>query len=333
MDSLISHIFDAVPDGIYVVDKNHRIAWVNTRLEELLEKKRGDLLGLACRSFLCAQLGEEACENCFDRLDGGQPVESRTIVLKDGRGRQRHFILSARPYRESDGRVTAVIKYLREVTELTAVRTALEEQLLKSRSVLGKTVHSLALAIESRDPYTSGHQQKVSRLSRSIAQKMRPEDRHWVEGVRVAAQLHDAGKIRVPAEILSTPRRLLPEEFTIIKLHPEIGCAILSSIDFNFPFSIVETILQHHERLDGSGYPHGLSGDQIIREARIIAVADVVEAMANHRPYRPGLGIQSALREIDTYAGIRYDPRVVELCLDLIGSGEFTFQEPAPLII
>jgi PAS domain S-box-containing protein len=332
VDELASHIFDAVPDGIFVVDRARRIAWVNARLEELLEKSRGELLGLACTTFLCTQLGEGACEACFERLDSGRPVESRTIVLKDGRGRLRHFILSAKPYREKNGRVTAVIKYLREVTELTAVRTALEEQLLKSRAVLGKTVHSLALAIESRDPYTSGHQQKVSRLSRCIAQKLRPEDRQWVEGVRVAAQLHDTGKIRVPAEILSTPRRLLAEELDIIKLHPEIGQRILSSIDFTFSFSIVETILQHHERLDGSGYPRGLSGEEITPEARIIAVADVVEAMANHRPYRPAVGIQSALREIETHAGVRYDPRAVEVCLDLITGGSFVFQEPGSLM-
>lgn len=315
-----------------MVNRDRKIAWVNARLEELLGTSRNKLLGLPCTSFLCGHLGKKACQRCFERLDCGHSVENMTVVLKNGEGSRRHFLLSARPFRQTGDGVTAVVKYLRDVTELVTVRTELEEQLLQSRSVLGKIVHSLALAIESRDPYTSGHQQKVSRLSRCLAQKLRPGERHWVEGVRIAAQLHDAGKIRVPAEILSTPRKLLREEYDIIKLHSEIGYKILRSIDFNSPFSIADTIFQHHERLDGTGYPRGLSGGQVSFEARIIAVADVVEAMANHRPYRPAVGLQCALEEIETYAGIKYDPQVVEWCLKMIRSGDFAFQEPGLLM-
>jgi HD-GYP domain-containing protein (c-di-GMP phosphodiesterase class II) len=135
-------------------------------------------------------------------------------------------------------------------------------------------------------PYTAGHQRNVSQLVRQIAQTIKPEDRHWAEGLRVTAQLHDIGKICVPAEILANPRVLKKEEFELIKLHSAVGYGILGNIDFGFGFSISDAILQHHEGLNGDGYPTGLSGDEILLETKILAVADVIEAMINHRPYR-----------------------------------------------
>ncbi|HUT66453.1 MAG TPA: HD domain-containing phosphohydrolase, partial [Spirochaetota bacterium] len=166
-----------------------------------------------------------------------------------------------------------------------------------------------------------------SQLVRKIAQAMKPRDRKWIEGIRVSAQLHDIGKICVPAEILSHPGKLGREQFELIKLHSETGYKILSNIEFTFGFPFTNAILQHHERLDGTGYPNGLSGSEIILEARILAVADVMEAMVNHRPYRAGLGITCALDEITKNAGSKYDQAVVESCRGIFLEDKFEFRE------
>ncbi|MBS1190799.1 MAG: putative domain HDIG-containing protein [Rhodocyclaceae bacterium] len=182
-------------------------------------------------------------------------------------------------------------------------------------NALTQVVAVLARAIECRDPYTDGHQKRVSALAEAVAEAMGlpPEQ---VVGIRVGAAIHDIGKIRVPTEFLSMPRRLSDEEFTLIKSHVEAGIEILG--DVSFPWPIGEMILQHHERLDGSGYPRGLKGDEICLGARIIAVADVVEAMSSDRPYRPAIGPQAAMDEIRTHRGSRYDAAVVDACLQLL---------------
>jgi putative two-component system response regulator len=182
-------------------------------------------------------------------------------------------------------------------------------------------IHAISLTVETRDPYTAGHQQRVADLARAISMEMGlPEDQ--VEGIRVAGLIHDLGKIAVPAEILSKPSKLTDSEFNLIKIHPQAAYDILKDIDFPWPLSIV--VLQHHERLDGSGYPHGLKGkDGILLEARILAVADVFEAMASHRPYRPALGKEKALDEIRRGKGTAYDPKAVDACIRVISSGEF----------
>ena len=175
-------------------------------------------------------------------------------------------------------------------------------------------IQAIALTVETKDPYTAGHQRRVSDLARAIAQEMGvPIEK--VDGVRMAGVLHDLGKISVPAEILSKPTKLTDIEYGLIKIHPQAGYDILKEVEF--PWPIAQIVLQHHERLNGSGYPQGLKGDEILLEARIIMVADVVEAMASHRPYRPGLGLDKALGEISGNKGILYDPAVVDACLKL----------------
>ncbi|HZX31487.1 MAG TPA: HD domain-containing phosphohydrolase [Rhodocyclaceae bacterium] len=180
---------------------------------------------------------------------------------------------------------------------------------------LNQVVAVLARAIESRDPYTDGHQKRVSSLAGAIAEAMGLPPAE-VTGIRVGAAIHDIGKIQVPSEFLSMPRRLSEPEFDLIKAHVEAGIEILG--DVSFPWPIADMIAQHHERLDGSGYPRGLKGEEISLAARIIAVADVVEAMSSDRPYRPAVGPQSAMDEIRAYRGSRYDPAVVDACLALL---------------
>lgn len=180
---------------------------------------------------------------------------------------------------------------------------------------LNQVVAVLARAIEIRDPYTDGHQKRVSLLAGAIAEAMGLPSAQ-VTGIRVGAAIHDIGKIQVPAEFLSMPRRPSPEEFALIKAHVQAGYEILG--DASFPWPIAEMILQHHERLDGSGYPQGLKDGDISLEARIIAVADVVEAMSSDRPYRAALGVAAAMEEIRQHRGVLYDPEVVDACLNVL---------------
>ena len=181
-------------------------------------------------------------------------------------------------------------------------------------------IEAMGLTVEIRDPYTAGHQKRVAEVAHAIAIE-KGLSKHKTEGVRMAGVIHDIGKMAVPAEILSKPGKITEHEFEIIKSHPEVGYNILKKIDF--PWPIAQIVYQHHERMDGSGYPQGLSGKEILLEARIMAVADVVEAMASHRPYRPALGIDMALEEIEKNKDEIYDSEVVDACLRIFKEEKF----------
>ena len=190
------------------------------------------------------------------------------------------------------------------------------------RSLEG-TFRAMSMTLELRDPYMAGHQQRVASLAVAIAQDM---SLAWdkIEGLRFAGVIHDIGKIAAPVEIMTKPGRLTKTESQLIKEHPRVGYEMVK--DISFPWPVAHIILQHHERLDGSGYPEGLVGDAILPEARILAVADVVEAVCSLRPYRPALGIEKALEEVRKGRGIRYDTRVVDACIKLFRDGRFSFR-------
>lgn len=179
---------------------------------------------------------------------------------------------------------------------------------------MNDTVRAIATIVEMRDPYTAGHQVRVANLAAAIAKQMELPDEQ-VHAIHLAGTVHDLGKVQNPAEILSKPGKITDIEFSMIKIHPQAGYDILKDIDF--PWPIAQMVLQHHERLDGPGYPQGLKGDEILLEARIMTVADVVEAISAHRPYRPGLGLEVALAEITKNRGTFYDPQVVDACVTL----------------
>jgi PAS domain S-box-containing protein/putative nucleotidyltransferase with HDIG domain len=194
--------------------------------------------------------------------------------------------------------------------DITSRRNSVEQL----RKALGGTIQAIASVVETKDPYTAGHQRRVADIARAIAREMglSPEQ---ISGLRMAAIIHDIGKVSVPSEILSSPRKLTALEFNLIKTHAQSGYDIVKDIEF--PWPIARMIIEHHERMDGSGYPNGLTGDKILPESRILAVADVVEAMATHRPYRPSLGLEKALDEIAKNRGRLYDPEIVDACLRL----------------
>jgi HD-GYP domain-containing protein (c-di-GMP phosphodiesterase class II) len=198
----------------------------------------------------------------------------------------------------------------------------LQRTLKSLRKAVGATIQVMVSAVEVRDPYTAGHQIRSADLARNIAKEMGlPQEK--IDGIRMAGSIHDIGKLSIPAEILSKPTRLTEIEFSLIKEHSRSGYEILKDVES--PWPLAEIVYQHHERMDGSGYPRNLKGDDILMEARIMAVADVVESMASHRPYRAGLGIDAALEEISKNRDILYDPKVSDACLRLFQEKGYRF--------
>jgi len=234
----------------------------------------------------------------------------------------------AHDYIPKNSLVRLVPAVKREMEEMIVRRRRrqVEEELRKSldklKRITEETITALATTVEIKDPYTAGHQKRVAKLASEIAGQMglSVED---VDGVRISGLLHDIGKIAIPAEILSKPGKITVDEYNLIKTHPEIGYQILKGIEFSWP--VANTVLQHHERMDGSGYPRGASGESIDIGARILGVADVVEAMSSHRPYRPAFGIDKALDEIIVNASKLYDERVVGACVTLFRKHGFKF--------
>jgi PAS domain S-box-containing protein/putative nucleotidyltransferase with HDIG domain len=213
---------------------------------------------------------------------------------------------------------SGIIQYfdgiLEDITERKHAQLQVQQSLQQLQKTIKEIIEAMAYIGEVRDPYTAGHQRRVAHLSYDIAKSMGLQDEKF-EGLTMAAFVHDIGKILVPSDILSKPGKLTKPEFDMLKDHTRVGYEILKTIEF--PWPIAKIVLQHHERMNGSGYPGGLSGDQIIIEARILAVADVVEAMSSHRPYRPALGIDKALEEINLNRGTLYDSEVVDACVRL----------------
>jgi len=221
--------------------------------------------------------------------------------------------------RDSD---ITILNKLAELATISLNNSILFEAVrdLKSAVVetLEETIQAVAHTVEIRDPYTAGHQRRVALLSCAIARKMNlPEDQ--IKGIEMAATIHDIGKLYVPSELLSKPTRLMDIEFNVIRHHSQAGYDILK--DIKFPWPIAKVVYQHHEKMNGTGYPCGLSGDEIIIEARIVSVADVVEAISSHRPYRPSLGFDVAIKEITAKKGIDFDPIVVDACIEVLKEG------------
>jgi putative nucleotidyltransferase with HDIG domain len=241
-----------------------------------------------------------------------------------------------KPVDESEllAQMRAMVRMHRSEQELQKQKAGLEiavaertQELERSNAALARTleqtVYVLARTVESKDPYTAGHQRRVAGLASEIARVMGFSD-DLRKGVYLASMIHDIGKIQIPGEILSKPGAISPVERGLIQRHPEIGAKILEDIDF--PWPVAEIVHQHHERLDGSGYPRHLSGVDILPEARILAVADVMEAMSSHRPYRPAFGIEAAITEVSENAGRFYDRDVAEACVEIFGQG-FSFDK------
>jgi putative nucleotidyltransferase with HDIG domain len=256
-----------------------------------------------------------------DRGENGQPVSWSRIILplvdhEDVIGLLN--IGSTRPDAFGDEEINFLTEIAGDIVvgfRMMRLEADLRQSVVSMGKTIENTIDALTLVLSKRDPYTANHQQRVSMLAHAIAKKLGLAEK-ISEGIRVAGSLHDIGKVYVPAEILSKPSKLTEGEFNIMKTHAQVSYDIIKSI--NFPWPVAPAVLQHHERMNGSGYPNGLSGDAIALSARILAVADVVEAMSSHRPYRPALGVDKALAEIKLNMGVLYDSKVAGACISLI---------------
>jgi PAS domain S-box-containing protein/putative nucleotidyltransferase with HDIG domain len=317
---LLDGLQTAAPVGLAFIDRQFRKLRVNEALARLT--------GLAVED----QIGRPAAEITPDLwpqlepiyrsvLSTGEPVLNVEVTRASGAvpGGTNHCLSSFYPVRV-DAEVVGVGVVVVDITERRQA-----EGLLAAN--LDALVRTIAATVEVRDPYTAGHQTRVARLAAAIADELELDDAD-VQGIATAAGIHDIGKIGVPAEISSKPGRLSAAEFEIIKQHCQQGHDIVAGIAF--PWPVAQMILQHHERLDGSGYPDSLSGEQILPGARIIAVADVVEAMSSHRPYRPAIGTEEALAEIERQRGQQLDADAVNACIRLFRDQGFDLNGQAP---
>ncbi len=322
----LERILSAVGEGIYGVDKDAITTFVNPAAARMLGFEREELIGRAHHEMVqhgTSQGVRHSEKNCPVNavFKDGKPHKGTDQIFwrKDGSKFMAEF--TCVPIIE-DGVITGAVSTFVDITERKQAEEKLQVSLINLRRGLAGTIQAMAMIVETRDPYTAGHQRRTTNLARAIAQEMGLAD-EMVDGIRMAGVIHDLGKISVPAEILSKPGSINDLEYNLIKVHAEAGYDILKGIDF--PWPIAQIVMQHHERLDGSGYPRGLCGDEIILEARVMAVADVVEAMASHRPYRPAHSVEEALEEIISKKTTCFDADVVDACVRLFKEKRFSF--------
>jgi PAS domain S-box-containing protein/putative nucleotidyltransferase with HDIG domain len=322
-EELFRILFEYAPDAYYLSDLKGKFIDGNREAEALIGYKKEELIG---KNFLnLNMLPEDQIPKAVSLLAKnatGKATGPDELVLekKDG----LRMSLEIRTYPVKIRGETVVLGIARDITERKKAEERLSATLELLRKSLGATIQAISTLVETRDPYTAGHQRRVADLARAIAGEMRLP-REKVAVVRMAGLIHDIGKISVPAEILSKPGRLAEMEFNMLKIHPQSGYEILKHVEF--PGPVAQIILQHHERIDGSGYPQGLKDEEILEEAKILAVADVVEAMISHRPYRPARSLSQAVEEISKNSGVLYAPEVVRACLSLFGEKGFSFRD------
>jgi PAS domain S-box-containing protein len=303
--------------GIYIIE-DERLTYVNPRFAEIFGYTVAELSGMPAAELAAPQDRDLVLENIRRRVAG----EARSVHY-EFRGRRKDGGLIELGAHGSTATIRGkrvIVGVLQDITERKRGEQRIRDYVRRLESAMLATVDSITRIVDLRDPYTAGHERRVAHISAAIARRLALEDER-VRGLEIAGRLHDIGKISIPAEILSKPARLSKAEFEIVKLHAEHGLGILNVVEF--PWPVAQIAHQHHERLDGSGYPQGLKNGAILPEARILAVADVIEAMASHRPYRASLGIEPALEEIERGAGVRYDADVAAGALRLFRDDGF----------
>lgn len=315
-------LIDALPIPVFYLDLEDRYLGCNSFFEKIFGLKREVTTGKSVYELFPKELADTFHEKNQALLQN-PGIHIYEAIVKDDGGVVHNVIFHKATFPSVDGSVGGVIGAILDITDLKQAEGEIKQTTEKLRKSLVGTIQAMSIIVETRDPYTAGHQRRVSSLARVIAQAMAlPND--MVDTIHIAGIIHDIGKISVPAEILSKPGKLNDIEMNLIKVHSQSGYDILK--DVGLPYPVAEIVLQHHERLDGSGYPQGLKGNQILPEAQIISVADVVEAIASHRPYRPALGVNAALEEVEKHKGILYDEKVVKICLKLFREEGFKFE-------
>jgi PAS domain S-box-containing protein len=316
------NIIDNIHEGYFEVNLAGNFTFFNDSLCRIFGYPRYELMGMNNRDYTTPKTAKKiyTIYNEMYRKGTGCEFYDYDIIKKDG---SRSVLeISTSPLRGSSGAIVGFQGIARDVTKHRRVEEELQKSFSRLQKTLEDTIDALGFALQTKDPFTAGHQRRVADLSCKIAGKMN-YDNDGIRGIRLAGLVHDIGKIYVPTEILSKPGKLTDVEFDIIRNHSQAGYDIIKSIEFPWPIATI--VLQHHERLDGSGYPQGLTEDEILKEAKILAVADVIESISSHRPYRPALGIDVALDEISSKKGILYDPEAAEACIKLFEEDTFRF--------
>ena len=361
-EETLKTVLENINDVVFQLSPAGIIEYISPKVQELYGYKPEELIGKHLELTTPASQVPKALEILKSALSG-KTVKNFEIEQIDSNGKIFHMEINGTPVKKN-GTVIAVQGVMRDITERKRANEMLQQahqelerrveertaDLSKTNELLRKeiierkraeadhkesfeqlrrslesTVSALASALEMRDPYTAGHQKRVTELACAIAEEMGlPKEQ--IAGIRMAGLIHDIGKINIPAEILNKPGQLTKIEYSLFKNHPQMGHDVVKGIEF--PWPVAQIVLQHHERMDGSGYPQGLVGEEIMLEARILAVADIVEAIASHRPYRPGRGAGDALEEIIHDKGLLYDPEVVNACLSVFYERGFRFEQP-----
>ena len=323
-------IAERAADAMWTVDMNMRPTYISPSITHLLGYSVQEAMAKPMQEIFTTvsfKLTTELLKEELGRENRAQkdPARSRTLELelirKDGSlvpVEVKYTFL-----RDAQARPVEVLAIARDISERKKAQEEARQNTERLIRAMEHAIQAMTIVVEMRDPHTAGHQQRATQLACAIAKEM-GLSKEQIGGLRLAGLIHDIGKVRVPAEILMNPDGLSEPEFMMIKAHPRLGYEILRTIDF--PWPVAQIVLQHHERMDGSGYPSGLSGEDIIMEARILAVADVVEAMASHRPYRAAPGINKALGEISQNKGVLYDSKAVDACLTLFRNKKFEFE-------
>lgn len=315
-------IMDSVPAIIFYKDTEGRIIRTNKTNADIFGIPVKDMIGKTTEEFFPKEQAKKMRKDDQEVIISGKAKKNiiESFSTPDG---IRWQTIDKIPHKDKEGKVTGVIGLAKDITVQRKAEQKLKTTYQRLKKTMDATIDTMSKIIEAKDPYTSGHQHRVCQLAVPLARELGLSEGK-VEGIRIASLIHDIGKIGLPTEILSKPTTLADIEFNLIKGHSQIGYDILKSIDFAYP--IAQIVLQHHERLNGSGYPSKLKGDKILLEAKIIGIADVVEAMSSFRPYRPALGVDAALEEIIQNRGTLYDIKVVDACLKLFKEKEFKFE-------
>ncbi|MFC1898356.1 HD domain-containing phosphohydrolase [Candidatus Cloacimonadota bacterium] len=318
---LNKEIIEKSPAGIIRLEHNLRIGYVNPEMKKLLN------LQLDSKDILDGELINKApvlkntnLMKVLDELKNGQEVAC-DLEYSIQKGKVIHLSMKGVPFSE-DSKFMGAVLLFNDVTETMLAEQKLKQSFEMLQKSTGDIIQAMSSTSEMRDPYTAGHQKRVKELAVAIGNEMNIT-KEQLEGLKFAGIIHDIGKISVPSDILSKPGKISPMEFEVIKNHSQVGFELLSTIKFPWPISTI--VHQHHERMDGSGYPNGLAGEEILLESRILSVADVVEAMTSHRPYRAALGIEKALHEIELHKNDSYDSAVVDACITLFKEDKFSF--------
>ncbi len=308
----LTNVLQSVTDAYFALDRDWRFSYVNPQAEQLTGRSRSDLLG----KVIWDVFPEKQSMQFYPEYQKAMHHHTAVAFREYYADTNRWFQIKAYP--SQDG----LAIYIQDITTQVLAEDAHRLDSARLHRSMEGVVRALSFAVEVRDPYTSAHQRRVGALAGAISRELGFTEEQVVQ-IQVAGLLHDVGKISVPSEIMTRPGKLTTAEMAIIRTHPEIGFNMLRGIEFDSPVALVA--LQHHERLDGSGYPQGLRDNEIIKESRIMAVADVVEAMASHRPYRPALGIEPALDEILCNRARLYDADCVDACFRVFTNCGFDF--------